>query len=98
MLWLNELKQAGADVVLEGSSTSLNGLSDFVANLEATGYFKRSIEIVSTTTQPMPKGPGELIKFSIRAQFQTPGDVKSVAAVEAVSGKSGNAVAAPSPR
>ena len=98
MLWLSELKQAGSDVVIDGNSTTLNGLSDFVANLEGSGYFKRSIEIVSTTTQPMPKGPGELIKFSIRAQFQTPGDVKSVAAVEAVSGKSGNAAAAPSPR
>jgi type IV pilus assembly protein PilN len=73
MLWLTELKQVGNEVVIDGNSTTLNGLSDFVVNLEGSGYFKRSIEIVSTTTTTMPKGPGELIKFSIRAQFQTPG-------------------------
>ena len=33
---------------------TLTGLSDFVANLEATGYFKRSVEIVSSQTEVMP--------------------------------------------
>ena len=51
MLWLTELKQVGTDVVIDGNCTTLTGLSDFVANLEASGYFKRSIEIVSTTTE-----------------------------------------------
>jgi type IV pilus assembly protein PilN len=73
MLWLTQLKQTGTDVVVEGRCTSLTSLSDFVANLEATGYFKRSIEIVSTTTEPQPQPVGELIKFSIRAAFQQPG-------------------------
>ena len=74
MLWLTELKQAGGDVVIDGRSTTQTGVSDFVANLEASGYFKKSIDIVSTTTEPMPQPPGELIKFSIRAQFQPPGE------------------------
>ena len=56
-----------------------DGVSDFVANLEASGYFKRSIEIVSTTSEPMPQPPGELIKFSIKAEFQQPGDAKAPA-------------------
>jgi type IV pilus assembly protein PilN len=76
MLWLTELKQnAGnaGDVVIDGRCTTLTGLSDFVQNLEATGYFKKSVEIVSTSAEALPQPPGELIKFSIRAQFQTPG-------------------------
>jgi len=74
MLWLTELKQAGdSSVVLDGRCTALTSLSDFVGNLEASGYFKRSIEIVSTVTEPMAQPPGELIRFSIKAEFQQPG-------------------------
>jgi type IV pilus assembly protein PilN len=76
MLWLTELKQndkVPGEVTLDGRCTTLTGLSDFVANLEASGYFKKSVEIVSTVAEPLPRPPGELIKFSIRAQFQTPG-------------------------
>jgi type IV pilus assembly protein PilN len=86
MLWLNQLKQVGNDVIIDGNSTTLTGLSDFVANLEASGYFKRSIEIVNTTTEVLPKPPGELIKFSIRAQFQQPGAVKTPAAAATKTG------------
>ena len=73
MLWLTQLKQSGDSVVLDGRCTALTSLSDFVGNLEASGYFKRSIEIVSTVTEPMPQPPGELIRFSIKAEFQQPG-------------------------
>jgi type IV pilus assembly protein PilN len=72
MLWLTELKQAGADVIIDGKSTTQTGVSDFAANLEASGYFKRSVEIVSTQTETIAQPPGQLIKFSIKAQFQTP--------------------------
>src|SRR3954453_17741090 len=42
MLWLTEVKQAvGTEVVIDGRATTLTGLSDFVSNLEASGYFKR---------------------------------------------------------
>ena len=75
MLWLTELKQTPTgEVVVDGKSTSLTGLSDFVANLEASGYFKRSVEIVSTTTEPGTTTSAELVKFSIRAIFQPPGE------------------------
>ena len=79
MLWLTQLKQTGNDVVIDGHCTSLTDLSDFVANLESSGYFERSIEIVSTTTEALPQPPGELIKFSIKAQFQQPGDARAAA-------------------
>ena len=74
MLWLTELKQVGADVVIDGRCTTLTGLSDFVSNLEASGYFKRSIEIVSTQTETVAQPLAELIKFSLKAQFQPLGE------------------------
>lgn len=79
MLWLTELKQTGTDVQIDGNCTTLTGLSDFVANLEASGYFKRSIEILNTQTQPLAQPPGETIRFSIKATFQQPGDAKPAA-------------------
>lgn len=73
MLWLTGLKQtpASADVTLEGRCSSLTGLSDFVANLEASGYFQRSVEIVSTAAENT--AAGELIKFQVKAVFQSAG-------------------------
>ena len=75
MLWLTELKQAApSDVVIDGKATTLTGLSDFVSNLEASGYFKRSIEIVSTNTETVAQPASELVRFSINATFQQPGE------------------------
>jgi len=74
-LWLTQLKQTDDSVVIEGRCTALTGLSDFVSNLEASGYFKKSIEIVSSQTEVIPVPPGQLVKFSIKAQFQQPGGV-----------------------
>jgi len=87
MLWLVEVKQATAnEVVIDGKSTTLTGRSDFVSNLEASGYFKRSIEIVNTSTEPSPVPGAELIRFSIRAIFQQPGDAKPAAGAAKQSG------------
>ena len=80
MLWLTELKQTSPnEVVIEGKCTSLTSISDFVANLEASGYFKRSVDIIASTTEPMPTPPGELIKFTIKALFQQPGEASQPA-------------------
>jgi type IV pilus assembly protein PilN len=80
MLWLTELKQSAAsDVVIEGKCTTLTGLSEFVSNLEASGYFKRSIEIVDTRTETAGTPPAELIRFTIKAIFQQPGDAAAPA-------------------
>ena len=81
MLWLTQLKQTPAanDVLIDGRSMTLTGLSDFIANLESSGYFQRSVEIVSSTTETTPTG--DMIKFQIKAIFQTPGSAKPVASV-----------------
>jgi len=72
MLWLTELKQDSDTVLIEGRSTTQTGVSDFVANLEASGYFKKSIDIVNTQTEASTTPPGELIRFSLKAVFQPP--------------------------
>src|SRR6266852_4661666 len=83
MLWLTALKQNSAtEVLIDGKCLSLTSLSDFVANLEASGYFKKSVEIVSSTTEPMAQPPGELIRFSIKALFQPPLETPTVTAVK----------------
>jgi type IV pilus assembly protein PilN len=74
MVWLTSLKQTDLGVTIDGRCTALTSLSDFIVSLEASGYFKRSIEIVSSTTETMPTPPGELIRFTIRAVFQQPGE------------------------
>lgn len=81
MLWLTELKQNDKnpdEILIDGRCTTLTALSTFASNLEATGYFKRSVEIVSTTSEPV-KSVGDLVKFQIKAVFQQPGDAKPAA-------------------
>lgn len=70
-LWLTDLKQTGAEFAISGLSTSMTGLSDFIANLEATKYFKRPVDIVDSQVQNDEKS-GELVKFSIKATFVDP--------------------------
>src|SRR4051794_11785856 len=72
-LWLTDLKQSliGADVVIDGRCMGLTALTDFVSNLERSGYFKKSVEIISTQLETAPAAP-DLIKFSIKAQFNRP--------------------------
>jgi type IV pilus assembly protein PilN len=75
MLWLTELKQndkVAGEVTIDGRCTTLTALSDFVKNLEDSGYFKRSVEIVSSSTEVVPQPPGALVKFQVRAVFQQP--------------------------
>jgi type IV pilus assembly protein PilN len=88
MLWLTQLKQApnSSEVLIDGRSNTLTSISDFVASLEASGYFQKSIEIVSTTSdtslaaeKAAAATTGELIKFQIKAVFKTPGEAKPVA-------------------
>ncbi len=76
MLWLTELKQTANDVQIDGKCTTPIGVSEFVSNLEASGYFKRSIEILSTQLEN--SSGVELVKFSLKATFQTP-DAKTTA-------------------
>jgi type IV pilus assembly protein PilN len=78
-LWLTGLKQDAESITIDGRCTALTGLSDFVANLEATGYFKKSVEIVSSQTEVMTTPPGEVVKFSVKGVFMTPGEPAAAA-------------------
>ena len=54
-LWLTDLTQKGDDIVLAGMTTSLTGLSDFVANLESSTWFKKPVDIVDSQVIPTPR-------------------------------------------
>ena len=55
-LWLTELRQIGSDFTISGFTASLPSLSDFVANLEATKWFKRPVEILDSQVRPTQDG------------------------------------------
>jgi type IV pilus assembly protein PilN len=73
MTWLTNLKQEGYDVTLQGRCLSLTALSDFVGNLEATKYFKKPVEIVSSEVVKGEKDGPELISFTVKGTFQMSG-------------------------
>ncbi len=73
MTWLVSLEQKDYDVTIEGRSTSLSALSDFVGNLEATRYFQRPVEIVESEVVRGQKDGADLISFTIRGKFQMSG-------------------------
>jgi type IV pilus assembly protein PilN len=75
-LWLVSMSQHIADFTIEGRTTSLTALSDFVANLEASPWFKRPVEIVDSQVDQTPAG--DLVRFTIRATTQNP-DAPAVA-------------------
>ena len=70
-LWLTELKQTGSDFTISGFTPSLPSLSDFVASLEATKWFKRPVEILDSQVQE-DKTAGDLVRFSIKATLNDP--------------------------
>jgi type IV pilus assembly protein PilN len=80
MTWLTSLKQDGYDVTIQGRSTTLAALSDFVGNLEATRYFRRPVEIVETQVVKGQDEGQDLISFTIRGTFQMAGLETSPAA------------------
>jgi type IV pilus assembly protein PilN len=85
MTWLTSVKQEAFDVTINGRCTTLTALSDFVGNLEATRYFKRPVEIVSSVVVDDKEGP-ELIEFTIKGTFQMAG-IEQPAPASAKGGK-----------
>ena len=69
-LWLISMLQRGADFTIDGRTTTLTGLSDFVSNLEASPWFKKPVEILDSAVDQGPNG--DLVRFSIRATMQNP--------------------------
>jgi hypothetical protein len=65
------MTEKGDDIILAGMTTSLTGLSDFVANLEGSTWFKKPVDIVDSQVMSDPK-TGDIFKFSIKAVFNNP--------------------------
>jgi len=75
MLWLTAMTQETSLVTIEGQSTTLIALSDFVGNLASNDLLRKPIEIVDSQVVPGKPGPNpvpELISFTVRAQINTP--------------------------
>jgi type IV pilus assembly protein PilN len=76
-LWLTEMREFDdRSVQLDGQTSTLTSLADFVGNLENSGYFVRPVEIISSEEQRGVQTPNgvTLIKFSMKAQFLMPGE------------------------
>jgi type IV pilus assembly protein PilN len=85
-LWLTDMTQTGSEFAIAGMTTSMTAVSDFIANLEATRWFKRPVEIVDSQVQTDAKA-GDLVKFSIKAQFQDPSAPVTAAAGRGAAGR-----------
>ena len=73
MLWLTDMKQDGGELTLSGRCTTLTSLSDFVANLEHSTYFRRPVEILDSQVDTTAGNQAELIKFGLKATYALPG-------------------------
>ena len=51
MLWLTDLKQEGSFLTIEGKTTTLIGLSDFVGNLGSNPVLQKPIEILDSSAE-----------------------------------------------
>jgi type IV pilus assembly protein PilN len=74
-LWLTDMKQTGDDVQMDGKTSTLSSLADFVANLEASGYFAKPVEITNSEEEKASNDT-DLIKFTVKATFEMPGAKK----------------------
>jgi type IV pilus assembly protein PilN len=76
-LWLTELTQKGDELTVSGMTSSLTGVSDFVANLEASSWFRKPVDIIDSEMSSDPKA-GDLVKFSVKAMVNNPSAVAAV--------------------
>jgi type IV pilus assembly protein PilN len=83
-LWLTDMKQTGDAIQMDGQTSTLTALADFIGNLENTGYFKRPVEIISSQEEKI--NGMELIKFQMKAEFEIPGSKQMAQAVPAAQG------------
>jgi type IV pilus assembly protein PilN len=74
LLWLTQLDQQKNEMTIEGRSSTLIALSDFVGNLGGSGLLQKPIEIVSSQVESVQPSngqgaPTDVIKFTVRAQL-----------------------------
>jgi type IV pilus assembly protein PilN len=95
MLWLTSMQQEANQVTIEGRSTTLIALSDFVGNLAGGELLQKPIEIVNSQVQPAggtgAQATPELIQFAVRAQITTPQQAAAQPAGRGARGASGGA-------
>ena len=77
-LWLVEMTQKGNEVSIDGRTSTLSAVSDFVANLQNSQYFRRPVMIESTATETDTQG--ELVRFVVKAVFVPGGNALSAPA------------------
>ena len=75
MLWLTLMQQEAGQVTIEGRSTTLTALSDFVGNLGGSDLLQSPVEIVNSQVE-QTAGAGaqatpDLIRFTVRAHVRT---------------------------
>ena len=80
-LWLVEMTQKGDEVSIDGRTSTLSALTDFVANLQNSQYFRRPVEIVSSATETDPQG--DVVRFVVKATFVAGGNALSAPAAPA---------------
>ena len=83
MLWLTDVAQQGTDVTIQGQSTTLISLSDFVGNLGNSSLLVKPVEIVNSQVDTVQVAAGrgrgtgpassvDVIKFTVKAQLVPP--------------------------
>ena len=74
MLWLTEMEQTGEALTIQGRSTTLIALSDFVGNLGSSDLLVKPIEIVNSQVESLPAAAGQTaidtIRFTVRAAIK----------------------------
>jgi type IV pilus assembly protein PilN len=94
LLWLTSLEQKDQAVNLEGRTTTLISLADFVANLGTNRLVAKPIDIVNSQVEGATNAQGvELIKFSVKAPLAQADAPKTAAAGSAVPAAAGTPVA-----
>jgi type IV pilus assembly protein PilN len=70
-LWLIELKQSGASLIINGLAMDNQSVAEFIRSLSRSGHFK-DVELVETTQADQKTGPFK--KFSIQSgiSYQIP--------------------------
>jgi type IV pilus assembly protein PilN len=68
-LWLVSMSQQGENFTIDGRTTSLTGVSDFVANLQASAWFG-TVELLDSQLDQTPTG--DMVRFTLRATTENP--------------------------
>jgi type IV pilus assembly protein PilN len=68
-LWLISLGQRDKDFTIEGRTTSLTAVSDFVSNLQASAWFG-PVELLDS--QVDQTASGDMVRFTLRATTENP--------------------------